>query len=152
MDIHTLTRKQEFIWSCHITDHEVMPHPRLVHGKVAQKIDSRTQKYLQNRDALAWLLKSVWRRKAIERSVIVCIEVGITNNRKSDWDNFAKTVCDSMMEAGILKDDRHIERGELTVFRGLTYPFVGIAIYEGGVTPWIAKTNPTRISASRIGG
>ena len=148
---------EKWIWSCYITDHEVMPAPRIVQNrnalgipreKIRDKTVLRSLDYLKNKTDLAWLLKSIWRKKTITDEVIVRIEVGITNNRKSDWDNFAKAVCDSMVEATILKDDKAVQRGECTVFRGQSYPFVGVAIYEGGVKPCLADSRTIEISAS----
>jgi Holliday junction resolvase RusA-like endonuclease len=101
-------------------EHDLMPHPRLAHNKMALRIDrgrvhnpgvKRSLDYLANRDALAWQFKAQARGASFEKGRRLKFSARIVLSPKrsaADLDNLLKTIFDALQTAGVVPNDRQI--------------------------------------------
>jgi Holliday junction resolvase RusA-like endonuclease len=111
-------------------DHDLMPHPRLTHGSKWAQSRGRTGAYLDNRNALAWLLKTQKTGGTVTVPCSLRLTVYLAHRRRADWDNLAKSCSDALQVAGIISDDRLIEHADVRIFRGAKKGMVGIVLTE----------------------
>lgn len=111
-----------------IVEHELVPHPRLVHGRRAQAFDPRTQRYFGNRDTLAWLIhQKALGKKMPDKTRLRCdISIWLTHLRLPDKDNLMKTVFDALQVSGVITNDKWIRDGRTIVHDGVHKPAVAI--------------------------
>lgn len=86
-----------------IEDFRIVPYVRMTRrGKFCRK---RAIRYIQNQDQLALLIRLAGKGE-VRYPCMLYVEirqVGLRSN--SDWDNYAKAVCDALVKAGVLPDD-----------------------------------------------
>jgi len=97
-------RDNKVLAQIEINDFRIMPYVRMTgRGKY---IKPRAQKYIQNQNDLAWLIKAQCRKTINEYPIFVDTVVEIKGLRSNgDWDNYAKAVQDALVKAGVIADD-----------------------------------------------
>lgn len=112
-----------FIYQATI-DHDLMPMPRLSHGKRT----ARDNRYFNNRNELAWQLMSERKGSAIDSPCSVTFSVHLAHRRKADIDNCIKTVLDAMVYGGVIKDDSQVRHIDGWLHRGAAKGVVMIGV------------------------
>jgi len=92
------------LFSCTIEDFGVIPKRRSP-NKARYKVGSPTWKYYQNRDELAQLFAFKHKGEQITVPVTLSCVIHLAHRRVCDLDNLVGCLQDSLVVAGILRDD-----------------------------------------------
>lgn len=108
------------LFNCTIEDFGLIPKRRSP-NKTKFREGSPEQKYLQNKEDLAWLLKSKYKGKTITDDLSLSCGIHLSHRRKTDLDNLVGTIMDSLQYAGIIENDSQIrEFGKCNIYQGKT--------------------------------
>lgn len=91
------------MFTAEIKDFRLVPYVRMTSkGKNFKK---RARRYLKNQQDLALLLRVFGKGKAPEPCFLEAEIRQKSLRGNSDWDNYAKAICDALVKAGIIPDD-----------------------------------------------
>ena len=100
------------LFNCTIEDFGLIPKRRCP-NKTKFRKGSPEQKYLQNKEALAWELKSRWKgKKPILCDLSLSCGIHLNHKRIVDLGNLIGTIEDALQDAGIIGNDYQIKKYE----------------------------------------
>lgn len=108
----------DIIFTCTVEDFALIPKRRCP-NKTKYRKGSPEQKYLANKEALAWEFKSKFKGKTITGSLSLSCGIHLSHRRIVDLDNLTGTIKDALQDAGVIENDHQIkEFDKINMYQG----------------------------------
>lgn len=95
----------EIIYRAVLEDFAVVPYTRMTGPG---RFSKRAQRYLKNREAMAWKFKQFMSQPPILGNVILEFHLNRSTKRLADLDNFFKSIGDALQHARVIHNDNQI--------------------------------------------